>query len=161
MFRRMNPRWTGFPLAVMFLMGLMVPTIALAGNTHTEGGAVVEDVGVPETDGTAQVNIYWTGDSSDQATTTIGSTLSGHWLEDVGFLLSREWQVGDDHVAVLELETGAGTMAHEGLYGVINNTLTSLDPDEYSDMTVRTMPVPAVVAGGGFVDLTWSPAPED
>ena len=160
MYRRMNPRWTGFPFAVLFLFGLMAPVIALAGNTHTEGGAVVEGLGAPETDAT-QISIYWAGDSSDQVTSTVGSTLAGHWLEDVGFLLTREWQVGDDHVAVLEQETAAGTNAHAGFYGVINKTLTSLDPDEFSDMTVRAIPVPAVLAGGGFVDLSWSPAIED
>ena len=44
MYRRMNPRRTGFPLAVLFLLGMMTPVIALAGNTHTEGGAVVFNI---------------------------------------------------------------------------------------------------------------------
>ena len=76
MFQRMKPRYTGLPFAVLLLLGLLVPTAVLAGNTHTEGGAVFEDAGVPETDGIAQVDVYWTGDSSDRASTTVGTMLS-------------------------------------------------------------------------------------
>src|SRR2546426_12780533 len=64
MFSRSNPRWTRLPLVLALVLGLGATSRALAGNTHSEGGAVVEAPGVPETDGTAQVQIYWTGDSA-------------------------------------------------------------------------------------------------
>ena len=159
MLRWSNPAH-GFVLAVLLLVGFVVPTTAVAGNTHSEGGPVLEAAGTPETDG-AQAITYWAGDSSTRATTTVGAVLSGHWLQDVGFNLAREWQVGDDHISVIELETNATQTTHKGYYGVINKTLTSLDPDEYPVMTVRAIPMPVATAGAGFIDLAWSAAAQD
>lgn len=159
MLRWSNPA-RGFVLAVLLLVGFVVPTTALAGNTHSEGGPVLEAAGTPETDG-AQATTYWAGDSSTRVSTTVGAVLSGHWLQDVGFNLTREWQVGDDHISVIELETNANQTTHKGYYGVINKTLTSLDPDEYPSMTVRAIPMPVATAGAGFIDLAWSAAAQD
>ena len=155
---RSNPRTMRILLAVLWLIGSLAATAIQAGTTHSEGGSVVEAPGVPETDGTATVQIYWTGDSATRTTATVGATLSGHWLHDAGFALSRQWLVGDVHVALLEHQTGAGTAAHAGYYGMSTKTLTSLDPDEFTVMTVRPIPVPLATAGGGFIDLAWNRA---
>ena len=158
MFRMSNPRWTQLLAAMLFLAAALTSTSALAGNTHSEGGAVVEAPGVPETDGTASVQIYWTGDSAARTSVVTGTPLAGYWLHDAGFALSRQWLVGDEHVATLEFETGAGTTAHTGYYGASTKLLTSLDPDEFPAMTVRPIPVPLANAGPGYIDLAWSPA---
>jgi hypothetical protein len=158
MFHRSNPRWTRFALVMLLLASPLATTAALAGNTHSEGGAVTEAPGVPETDGTATVQIYWTGDSAARTSTTVGTVLAGYWLADAGHELSRPWLVGDQHVAYLEHQTGAGTAAHAGYYGVSTKALTSLDPDEFPAMTVRPIPVPAVAALGGAIDVSWARA---
>ena len=158
MFPRSNPRTMRILLAVLWLIGSLGATAIQAGTTHSEGGSVVEAPGVPETDGTATVQIYWTGDSATRTTATVGATLPGHWLLDEGFALTRQWLVGDVHVALLEHQTGAGTAAHAGYYGMSTKTLTSLDPDEFPAMTVRPIPVPLATAGGGFIDVAWTRA---
>jgi hypothetical protein len=158
MFIASDPRLKRLPWAVMFLLALLSPLAAHAGTTHSEGGAVVEAPGVPETDAQATVQIYWTGDSAARTSVVTGATLAGYWLHDAGFALARQWLVGDAHVAVLEMQTGAGTAAHAGYYGVATKALTSLDPDEFPAMTVRPIPVPAATAGPGLVALQWSPA---
>ncbi|MBS1152948.1 MAG: cbhB, partial [Myxococcaceae bacterium] len=158
MFHRSNPRWTRLLLSVLVALVPFVATAAYAGNTHSEGGAVLEAPGVPETDGTASVQIYWSGDSATRTSVVSGATLAGYWLQDVGFALARPWLVGDEHTALLEFETGAGTTAHAGYYGVTTKVLTSLDPDEYPALTVRPIPVPVASAGAGFVDVVWNKA---
>ena len=158
MFHRSNPRWTRLLLGVLVASLPFVATAAFAGNTHSEGGAVLEAPGVPETDGTASVQIYWSGDSATRTSVVSGAALAGYWLQDVGFALARPWLVGDEHTALVEYETGAGTTAHAGYYGVTTKTITSLDPDEFPPVTVRPIPVPVATAGPGFVDVAWNRA---
>jgi hypothetical protein len=151
-------RWKRLPWAVTFLLALCAPLAAFAGNTHSEGGAVTEAPGVPEMDAQATVQIYWTGDTAARTSVVSGATLAGYWLHDVGFALTRQWLVGDAHVAFIEMQTGAGTAAHTGYYGISTKALTSLDPDEFPAMTVRAIPVPQATAGPGSVAMHWAPA---
>ena len=152
----LHTRW--ILLAAFWLIASLGATAIHAGTTHSEGGAVVEAPSVPETDGTATVQVYWTGDSATRTTATVGATLAGHWLLDAGHALTRQWMVGDVHVAMLERQTGAGTAAHAGYYGISTKALTSLDPDEFTAMTVRPIPVPIATPGAGFINLAWTRA---
>ncbi len=159
MFQAIQPRWMRLIGGVTFLLTMLAGLpAAFAGTTHTEGGAVSEAPGVPETDASATTQIYWTGDSAARTSVTTGTTLPGYWLHDVGFGLTRQWLVGDEHAAVLEMQTGAGTAAHAGYYGLAVKTLASVDPDVFPGMTVRPIPVPLAVGGPAFIDVTWHAA---
>src|SRR5262245_21743998 len=131
---------------------------AFAANTHHTGGVVTEAAAVPETDNRATVQVYWNGDTSQRTSVPVGATLAGYWLQDAGFNLPHDWRVGDTYEAVVEMETGAGTSAHTGYYGIVTKSLTSLDPDELPAVTVQMIPSPVATAGDGFVDLSWAAA---
>jgi hypothetical protein len=77
--------------------------------------------------------------------------------EDVGNF-SPSWVVGEIVVAVTNKETGTGTTTHEGFYTVTNITLQNLSMQQFSDVTLRSIPQPIATGLAGNTSVTWEAA---
>ncbi len=155
------------------LAGLMIAAVislsvitsaAFSGTTHTEGGRV-NDAPNGMNASSATFRVFKASNVTEVVTGTVqylGGALSGFfWRADVGFLLPTQWLVGDDHIALIDKETGAGTPDRKGFYAVINKDLTSNDPDLFDQCTLRPIPVPSAGAGSNRVMLNWQKAVAD
>ena len=148
------------------MTALVLTATVFAGTTHTEGGPV-SDAG----DGTAangsSFRVFRADDPSKIITGTVGSFVSGAWIDDVGAQLDATvarpngWLVGDDHMCIIDKETNGGTASHKGYYAVINKDLTSNDPDEFGTCTLRAIPIPVGTGGNNQASLSWTAATED
>ena len=148
--------WT---LIAAFSMSAL-PAPAHAGTIHTEGGAVNN-----ATDGTQGNGSAWrlihTSRPTEVVSAAVGAPTPGFWRADVGTSLVTQWQPGDDHLVVVDRENNTGLATHAGYYGVINKNITSSDPDQYSAMTLRPIPVPTATAGTNSITVTWTAAVAD
>ena len=144
-----------------FLMVIGMVAVVFAGaENHDEFGWVND-----ASDGTASANssvrVYMAARPNQVATSVTDPSSPSLWFLDVGLSFTTLWSVGDDHVCVIDKETNTGAANHTGYYAVINKNVTSDDPDEFSDMTLRPIPSPEATAGNNQVSLNWSTAIED
>ena len=139
--------------AIVFTLS---PTVALAaGAPHTSYGIVTNGA----------INDPWTfyrvvkpeekliGTTTQQGASIIWRALVGN--------LPTAWSNGDDSIAFVARETGAGTNAHAGFFAVMNENLSNINPQSYNTSTIRAIPIPAVAAAPGAVNLTWVAAATD
>ncbi len=146
------------------VLAALLSTAAFAGTTHTEYGSINN-----ASDGTtasgAAVRLYKASLPAELVTGTAmakPSPLTGFfWALDAGFLLNTQWMPGDDHMTLIDKETNSGTATHKGYYAVINKNVTSYDPDQFNDVTLRQIPVPTGTAAPSSAMLSWSAAIAD
>ena len=129
--------------------------------TLTVGGTVQQAA-----DGTSPSGAVWrayaAGSSAERADGTVSTPLPwmpGLWMGDLG-AQAADLGVGTDCVTVVSQEIGAGTIGHTGYYSVVNHILTSDDPAEFPEMTLRQISIPAVTSAV-LAHLTWDAAVED
>ncbi len=154
----MKKRFLAVGAAALLFATLLSP--AFSGTTHTEGGPVNDAADSTAANGSS-FRVYNTSIPAETVTGTVGTPTSGTWRADVGFFLPTQWNVGDDHVAVIDKEIDSGLATHKGYYSVINKDLTSVDPDIFNTCTLREIPIPSATAGNKQVSLSWSSAAED
>ncbi|MFC1596016.1 glycosyl hydrolase family 8 [Candidatus Margulisiibacteriota bacterium] len=147
-------------LLTLILVLMFCSVAAFAGTTHSEGGPVND-----ASDGTNASNstfkVFNVLRTNEVVAGNVGSALADFWLADVGTGLTTQWAAGDDHLCIVDQETGSGTTAHKGYYAVINKDITNSDPDQYATITLRSIPTPNPQINGSNVDLNWSVPLED
>lgn len=125
--------------------------------TLTTGGGVN-----PAADGTSATGCAWAvyAAGGSVVSGTIEHISGGAWYADVGAQVGSGLSATADVVLILSKETGVGTIERTGYYAVVNRILTGRDPAEFPEMTLRSIPVPAVTSAV-LAHLTWDAAVED
>ena len=130
---------------------------AQAPSTLTIGGGVN-----PAADGTSASGSVWVvyDVGGFVASGTIEHVSGGAWYADIGAQVGSGLSATADVVLTLSKETGVGTIERTGYYAVVSRILTGRDPAEFPEMTLRSIPVPAVTSAV-MAHLTWDAAAED
>jgi hypothetical protein len=104
--------------------------------------------------------VYAKTNASIMATGSTEVLTLGIWAGDIGGQLDTSHPVGSERICVLSRETNGRTLGHASYYAVMNHVLTADDPAVSTGMTLRAIPVPAVVSGQP-AHLNWPVAVED
>ena len=139
---------------------LSLSGLALAGTFHLESGQVYDASDGTNSNG-SNFFVYNLVRPTELSTGNVGDVLSQIWMKSVGEDLFTEWQVGDNHLAVIYKELMSGTTQHRGYYAVTNKNLSGDSPDEFNATTLRRISSPNVSAQNLVNLVSWSTPIED
>ena len=145
-------------LFTALLAMLTVISAVLAGTQHIEYG-YVQNASDATASSNSEVRIYNTLRPNDVISSSTDTSSPSLWYKNVGEAMIVQWQVGDDHVVLIDKEINPGTATRKGYYAVSNIDITEGN-DEYNHV-LRPIPVPVGTPGDNQASLAWTAAEED
>lgn len=147
----------GWQRHTLFALLILQFSSVAAGPTLTMGGQVSPAADTTSAD-LGSWMVYDPASSTMKATGIIGMYNSNYWAGEVGHMIDGI-SIGDDFIAVLEKETGTGTLLHAGYHAIVQHTLDNSDPAEFPATQISPIPVPLVdVQSTSQAQLSWSSA---